>query len=230
MSTKHRSFTTAHARSACAIRRHQPVALMVGEGKDAGVIVIGCQPISPKFTQVQRPNSPMQSPSFDQGDDNRSPIAHISAMRQADRNGSGTVMAGASTRSSWSAISAPIPKCAAASRRPDRLVPHGDQRKLEGQGQRRAQGTHRMAFGRRLQHAAGRGRGKIPEEGHEGLCRGPAADPQMAGPGRHRSLHHRNGAEPLSRRDPDARQAAVQPPARRRGRRRLWQPALARDR
>ena len=78
---------------------------------------------------------------------------------------------------------------------------------------RRAQGEDRVAQRRDLQREPRQDRRAILQEGLEGLSRGPAADPQMAGPERRRTIHHRGRAAALPRRTDAARLAR-----RRRGR------------
>mmetsp|Transcript_10033 Transcript_10033/g.40827 ORF Transcript_10033/g.40827 Transcript_10033/m.40827 type:complete len:441 (-) Transcript_10033:76-1398(-) len=67
----------------------------------------------------------------------------------------------------------------------------GDDAQLEEPRDRRAPGRNRMAP-RRLQRPPGRDRRRIRQEGPSALRRRPAEDPQMAGQGRPRHLHHRN--------------------------------------
>ena len=66
----------------------------------------------------------------------------------------------------------------------DRQSAHRHVGNLARQEHRRAQGKDRVASRRDLQRAAVQGRRAVPEEGRQGLHRGRAADPQMAGPGR----------------------------------------------
>jgi hypothetical protein len=87
---------------------------------------------------------------------------------------------------------------------------------LEGQAVRRAAREDRMAFGRDLLRTAGADRRAVSEEGLEGLHRGPARDPQVAGPVGPGPLHDRDRAAPLPGRADAARRAR-----RRRRRRRL---------
>ena len=68
---------------------------------------------------------------------------------------------------------------------------------LARQGHRRAPRKNRVAPRRHLQRGPVPDRRAVPEEGLEGLYRRPAADPQMAGPGRPGPLLDRGGAAGL---------------------------------
>ena len=63
----------------------------------------------------------------------------------------------------------------------------------------------RVALGRHLQREPLQDRRAVPEEGRQGVHRGPAADPQVAGPGRPGPLLDRGRAAGLQRQPDDAR-------------------------
>ncbi len=66
-----------------------------------------------------------------------------------------------------------------------------------------------MAQRRDLQRESRQDRGAVLQEGHEGLPRGPVADPQVAGPERPRQIHDRGRAAALPRRTEAARLRAA---------------------
>ena len=90
-------------------------------------------------------------------------------------------------------------------RRPGRQLHARHLGELARQGHRRAQGKDRVAQHRGVQREHRQGRRAILQEGHQGLRRGPVADPQMDRPVGRREIHHRDRAAALPRRADAAR-------------------------
>ena len=107
----------------------------------------------------------------------------------------------ASTRSFSSAISARDPGGAAAEFRfAGGEPPHRHVRVLARQELRRAPGAHRVAQCRHLQREPRQDRRAVPEEGLQGLHRGPAPDAEVAGPERRGQVHDGSRDPALPRR------------------------------